>query len=71
MNHDHFSDPNLFEGSDFRGFVYKSYNFNVKQQYFAPFCIHNFKFDFKFILLALARLQKDEVEDGASIDGSF
>jgi hypothetical protein len=45
-------------GSNFRGVAHQSFNVNVSQQYFIPVFIHNSIYDLKFILLALAHMDK-------------
>jgi hypothetical protein len=49
---------NFIKGSNFWGVAHKLFDLNVKQQYFLPVYIHNSAYDLKFILPALARLQK-------------
>ena len=59
------------KGSNFWGVPQKSCNSNVNQQYVLPVYMHNSNYDLKFILPALARLQKGVVVNGAWVDGSF
>jgi len=49
-DHDHLSNPILSERSKFYDPAHKSYNLNVRQQYFLPVSMQNSKYDLKFIL---------------------
>ena len=68
---DHLSNPITSGGSNFRDMAHKSGNANVRQQYFLPVYEYNSDYGLKFVLPALACLQKGEVIDSALIDGSF
>ena len=70
-DHDHFSDPILSRGNNFRVLVYQSCNVDVRQQYLLQIYTHNSKFYLKLILLASARLKKGEVVDGTLVDRFF
>jgi hypothetical protein len=56
LNHDHLWQEISSRGCNFRRTAHKSSNLNAKQQYFLPDYMHNFNYDLKFILPALARL---------------
>ena len=70
-DHDYLGNPIILGFSNFRGVAHQSCNLNVSQQLVLPVYIDNSSYDMKFILPALARLQRGGVVDGAGIDGSF
>ena len=71
QDHNHLIDPNSTGKSNFRGWAHNSCNLKIKQQLFLPVFIHNSNYDLKFVLPALAHLQRNGTVDDAWVIDSF